>query len=161
MLNATTLRTVLLFLLVLCVPSTVIAQDKAPNPDISKFLPENAQLIKQLSVTFDHQQAPSVVLAYAVKTGDYDYQTGVRVLDYQGLELRDSFEGKGLVSTGGGNPMNVEKVRSSSGEEAAVVIQTFSGAGTSTAWHVLAKIGRKFADLDVEQVRNAVLKRKG
>jgi hypothetical protein len=75
--NARTFCAVLL-LWILYVCAALIAQDKAPHPNISKFLPENAQLIKQLSVTFDHQRAPSIVLAYAVKTGDFDYETGVR-----------------------------------------------------------------------------------
>jgi hypothetical protein len=57
--------------------------------------------------------------------------------------------------------MDVEKVKSSTGDEAVVVIQTFSRAGTSTDWHVLAKTGPKFADLNAVQVRDAVLKRKG
>lgn len=150
-----------LLLLILSVPSRLIAQDDATQPDISRFLPENAQLINQLKVTFNHQRVPRIVLAYAIRTGDSVYETGVRVLDRAGSQWVISNEEKGFVSTGGGNPMHVEKVKSLRGGEGVVVIETFSGAGTSTDWHVIAKTGQKFTKLDPVRVRDAVLKRRG
>jgi hypothetical protein len=136
-------------------------EEETPNPKIERFIPPHAQIIKHLRISFAHEVKPSIVLAYATKVGEYDYEAGVRVLNYRNSQWLIAYQEKSLVSTGGGNPMAVERVDSAKGNEGLVVILTFSGAGTSTDWHVIAEREHKFVSLDASAIRNRVLRRQG
>jgi len=57
--------------------------------------------------------------------------------------------------------MTVEKVKSAEGNEGLVVTSTFSGAGTATAWHVIARRGDKIIELNPVPIRDQILKRRG
>src|SRR2546428_12084585 len=52
------------------------------DPDVSKFVPATAKLIKQLRVDFDNNGAIETVLAYASDTEPPGITTGVRLLKY-------------------------------------------------------------------------------
>jgi hypothetical protein len=112
-----------------------------------------------MTIIFADERKPSTVLAYAAKTADYDYEIGIQVLQCNRSKWASTYKEENLVSTGGA-PLDVRTVRSASGSEGVVVILTFSGAGTTTDWHVIAKRDRRFIKLDPSTVRNRLLQRR-
>src|SRR5215471_11223767 len=54
-------------------------ESPATNVDLSRFLPPNATLVRQLAVHFGDKADPEMVLAYASESGP-SVTTGVRVL---------------------------------------------------------------------------------
>jgi len=113
-------------------------------------------------VDFENNGVVAVVLAYASDTVP-DVMTGVLVLRYGANGWAVKFEESGSVTNGAGasDAINIEKVRSSGGKEGAVVALKFSGAGTSTDWHVLTSVTNKIVRLDPTGIRERVLKARG
>jgi len=134
----------------------------AADPNVTEFLPKNAKLIKESKVDFENNGVVAVVLAYASDTVP-DVMTGVLVLRYGANGWAVKFEESGSVTNGAGasDAINIEKVRSSGGKEGAVVALKFSGAGTSTDWHVLTSVTNKIVRLDPTGIRERVLKARG
>jgi hypothetical protein len=132
----------------------------ALSPNVNSFIPQHAHLIKKLPISFDRSDKPSIALAYATKVNDYGFAVGVRILDYRESGWVVSYKETGDVGTPG-DPMTVEKVESAAGKEGLVVISTFSGAGTATAWHIIARRGDKIVELNPVPIRDRILKRRG
>jgi hypothetical protein len=135
-------------------------QENARTPDVNSFVPKRAQLIKQLRISFDPSDKPSVALAYATKVNDYDFSVGVRVLEYRKSGWVVSYREIGDVGTPG-DPLTIEKVESAAGKEGLVVVSTFSGAGTATAWHAVTRRGPKIVELNPTTIRDRALRRRG
>jgi len=135
-------------------------KSSALSPDINSFIPQRAQLIKKLSISFDRSGKPSIAVAYWRKLNDYGFAVGVRVLDYRESAWVVSYREIGDVGTPG-DPLTIEKVESASGNEGLVVVMTVSGAGTATAWHAVARRGDKIVELNPVPIRDLVLKRRG
>jgi hypothetical protein len=145
------------------VPEQIPSQKlTVPPPEIAAFLPAKAVLVKQLTVDFDNDGGPaSIVLASTIRSEQdpYSYETGVRVLQYIPVSgWTVAFADSDSVESGGGDAIDIEKIRSSNGKEGMVVILKFSGAGTATEWHVLARVKRRFVKLNPAPVRDKVLK---
>ena len=137
-----------------------------PHTDMTAFLPPRAALVKQLFVDFSGDGGPgSIVLAYKIpnEREKDSYDAGVRVVRYDPASgWTVAFEdGNFFVETGSDDAIDIEKVRSSGGKEGLVVILKFSGAGTSTDWHVLATEGQEFLNLDPTPLLDKVLKDRG
>lgn len=141
---------------------TSAAKLNIPRPDVAAFLPARGVLIKQLIVDFKDDGGPnSIVLAYTIQSerDRNSYTAGVRILQYStSSKWTVAFEENNFVENGGGDAITVEKVKSSSGKEAVVVILKTSGAGTATDWHVIAEDGHKFFQLDPTPLLDKVLK---
>jgi hypothetical protein len=148
------------------VPEQVSSQKlTVPPPAIAAFLPAKAVLVKQLTVDFDNDGGPaSIVLASTIRSEQdpYSYEIGVRVLQYIPVSgWTVAFADSDSVASGGGDAIDIEKIRSSNGKEGVVVILKYSGAGTATDWHVLARVKRKFVKLNPAPVRDKALKTRG
>jgi hypothetical protein len=135
-----------------------------PPPDIKAFLPARALLVKRLTIGFDHDGRPgSIVLAYTVQNENDPnrYDAGIRVMQYSPASgWAVAYEEHNGVENGGGDALTVDTVKSLSGQEGVVVILEDSGAGTSTAWHIIATDKGKFLVLDPTPIRDSVLKKR-
>lgn len=142
--------------------STFTVPCGAADPNVADFLPKNAKLIKESRVDFENNGVVAVVLAYA-SDGVPDVTTGVLVLKHGANGWAVDFEETDSVTNGAGasDAINIEKVRSSGGKEGIVVALKFSGAGTSTDWHVLTSVRNKIVRLDPTGIRERVLKGRG
>jgi len=131
------------------------------EPNLTDFLPANATLLKQLKLNFKGGTR-AIAIAYAWD-GAPEVKVGVGILTYGKSGWVPTFEEHDSVINGGGASaaINIEKVRSSDGQDGAVVVLQYSGAGTATDWHVLTLIEGKITRLDSSGVRDRVLKKKG
>ena len=140
-------------------------QPSAAPPNVKRFLPADANLIKQLDADFENDGRSEIVLAYASDRNTWPgVATGVRILkSNQDSRWTVAFEQKDFVTNGGGwvDAIDIRKVKAATGEEAVVVILKFSGAGTATFWHLLASVNDRFTKLDATRERGGVLKRLG
>jgi len=133
---------------------------------VTTFLPPAAVLNRELTVDFENDSVVDIVLAYVVpdERTDRRFTTGVRVLKYAAVSgWAVAFAEADLVDNGAGASaaITIEKVRSASGKDGVVVILHYSGAGTATAWHVLASVRNRISRLDPAKFRANVLKNKG
>jgi hypothetical protein len=139
------------------------AQPASPvPPGVRPFVPANAILVKHLDVDFENDGQREIVIAYASDVQMRpSLSTGVRVLKHEVAARTVTFEENDSVDNGGGpfDAIDIGKVKAATGEEAAVVILKFSGAGTATDWHVLASLGNKISRLDPTQERANLLKK--
>jgi hypothetical protein len=133
-----------------------------PPPDMKAFLPARAVLVKQWTVDFRAREPGSLVLAYTVQNENDPnrYDAGIRVLQYSAASgWAVAYEESNGVENGGGDGLTVETVKSANGKVGVVVILEDSGAGTSTAWHIIATDNGKFLVLDPTPIRDRVLKK--
>lgn len=149
------------------VPQQVSLEElQITRPDAGTFLPPTAVLNRELAVDFENDGVVDIVLAYVVpdERANIRFTTGVRVLKYTAVSgWAVAFEETDLVDNGAGASaaITIEKVRSTNGKDGVVVILHYSGAGTATAWHVLASVRNKISRLDPAQLRARVFKQKG
>lgn len=138
-------------------------QALASRPDVKAFLPPSSVLIKELTVDFKDGSGTGTAFAYAIpdQQSPYDFAVGIRVLERKaGSNWAVVYEDKDFVSNGAGasDGFNIEKVSTADGKEALVVIVKFSGAGTTTDWHLVAFVAGRFRRLDSALLRGKVLK---
>lgn len=167
------IRQVVLTVLVVCAVAHTLAQSGAqpqnappkrsvPPSELSAFLPAAAVLLKELPVNFEPEGGRWIVLAYAVpERPPYDFQCTAKVLEYRpdtGWTL--AYEQRDLITNGGGpfDALRIEKVTSSGSKEGVVVILKGAGAGTSTYWYVVTRVGGKFVQLESAPIRDKVLR---
>jgi hypothetical protein len=85
-----------------------------------------------------------------------------QVLKYSpGFGWTRAFEEPGATLMKGADYIRIEKLRSAGGKQGVLVINYHSGAGTVTAWHVLAYVTNKIAILDPASIRNHLLNARG
>jgi hypothetical protein len=135
----------------------------ASRPGAKAFLPPSAVLIKELTVDFGDGSGTGIALAYAIpdQRSPYDFTVGIRVLERKTDPVwAVAYEDTDFVSNGAGasDGFNIEKVSTAEGKEALVVIVKFSGAGTTTDWHLVAFVAGRFRRLDSAPLRGKVLK---
>ena len=152
----------------------VFAQAPAPNqnrsitsPDASAFIPENAVLNQKLSVDLENDGVDETVLAYAMpdKSTPYRFGIGLRILKYQapiGWSVAFEESPDGMDTGAGPNTLvSIEKVMDAKGKAGVVVVLHYSGAGTASAWHVLAAVRNRIVKLDATGIKAKVLKDRG
>lgn len=144
-------------------PQATSAQSPIPSPDATALLPENAVLVKKLAVKFSNDGRPgSIALAYTVsrQSNPVYREAWIRVAQFSAAAGWGVAFEQHLDSLLGGDALNIERVTSSSGTEGVVVILQYSGAGTSTTWHVITATKGRFVVLDPTPIRNRALKQR-
>lgn len=132
--------------------------------DVHALLPPAAVVKRELSVDFENNGTADTVLLYNVPdTSDNAYyHAGIQVLKNSprfgwAVAFEEPFDG--LMP--GADVISIENLKSAGGKGGVLVINYHSGAGTATAWHVLASVSNKIAILDPATVRNNLLKSRG
>jgi TonB family protein len=148
------------FLLVFASFATCLAQSGGSRHlDPQTFVPGGASITKQLSVDFEGDRVPEIVQMYSVPEASGSvYQTvGINVLKFDpqsgwALAYRET-----ETIMPGPDRIAADVVTSAGGEQGVVVISYHSGAGTATAWHLLASVDSKITKLDPAKMRAKAL----
>jgi len=137
--------------------------------DVRAFLPPAAVVKQELSIDFEHNAKPEIVLLYNVPdtsravhgTSPSYYDAGIQILKHSSdagwsVVFQEPFSG--LMS--GADEISIEKLTNIGGKEGILVINYHSGAGTVTTWHVLADVAGKIAVVEPTDIRNRILRRR-
>jgi hypothetical protein len=155
---------------VLCACVVTIAGFSQPaaaqqnSRDVRSFLPPGAVVQQQLTLDAENDGRADEVLLYTTPDpGDNVYHnTGIQVLKNSPASgWAVSFEETETKMMVGNDFISLEKVRSPTGKEALLVISHHSGAGTATAWHVLASVNHKIISMDPARERLKALNARG
>lgn len=143
---------------VACLSQEGVPQQKAR--DARALLPPAAVIQQELSVDFENNGTTETVLLYnsADKSDKDSYETGIRVARYApGSGWATAFEEPPAKLRTGADWIRIEKLRSANGQQGVLVIDYHSGAGTVTAWHVLAYVRNGIAILEPAALRKKIL----
>jgi hypothetical protein len=124
-------------------------------------LPPFAKLVTQMDVDFRGGAADRVLLYTVPDATDEVYQLWlVRVLRSGGGTWKIAYENTSRMKAGS-DKLTLRKLRSRAGKEGVLAISSYSGAGTATAWQVVASAGNKLVALDSGRLRTGLLKTRG
>jgi hypothetical protein len=133
-----------------------------PLPDVKQFLPENAELANNLTVSFTNAAEPdSIVLTYILHgEAPEDDEAGLRIVRLNRVSgWVVTYEESNPMGPGD-DELNIQKVKALSGQEGVVAIYYHSGAGTTTDWKVIALVNGKLTVLNSAPIRDRVLKKR-
>lgn len=151
-------------LMVIVLNSVAAAQavqaDSQIPTEMERVLPEHANITQQISVDFGNGVEPDAIAVVYMLPPVYaeSYNVGLRILRHKGRSgWSVAYEETSEINPGTDN-WTLKKVKAKSGQEGIVVAYSYSGAGTSTDWKLIAAVRGKFIGFDPKPIRDRVLK---